>query len=68
MFLKNLDGTWYDDTECDRNNSMITFHIDSSNYNKLMRIAHESGIMTFDIGKIINLVIEKYPSNLNLKD
>ena len=68
MFLKNLDGTWYDDTECTYDNSMITFRINPENHRKLARLAHINGIMTFDIGAIINLMIEKYPNDLKLKD
>lgn len=68
MFLKNLDGTWYDDSECNVNNDVVTFRIDPENHRKLARLAYESGIMTFDIGMVINLVIKKYPDDMKIKE
>lgn len=34
--------------------------IDTDNYNKLLKIAHKNGILTFDISTVINFVINDY--------
>ena len=73
MWIKNPDGTWYDDSEYGHNNSssskdgMIAFRIDLDNYYKLSNLAYKSGIKTLDIGALINLVIKNYPDDLKLK-
>ena len=69
MWLKNNDGTRYDDTEYayNGNNGMITFRIELDNYYKLSKLAHTNGIMTLDIGTMINLVIKNYPDDLQIK-
>lgn len=73
MWLRNPDGSWWDDSEYAHNNSssgkdgMITFRIDLDNYYKLSDLAYKSGIKTLDIGVLINLVIKNYPDDLKLK-
>lgn len=69
MLMKNPDGTWYDDTEYAYNGKegMITFRITPDNYYKLTKLAHNSEILSLDIGTIINLVIKNFPENIKLK-
>ena len=67
MFIKNPDGSLYDDAECTYDNSVVSFRIYPENYSKLANLAYKNKIMTFDIGRIINLVIENYPEELDLK-
>lgn len=73
MWLKNPDGSWWEDGEYNHNKSsnhgdgMITFRIDPDSYYKLSDLAYKNGIRTLDIGLLINLVIKNYPNDLKLK-
>lgn len=58
------DGTYYmDANEGSASNFHFNCLITPEHYNKLLKIAHKNGILTFDISTVINYVIETYPQN-----
>lgn len=60
MIVKYNDGSWYDDNEGSLSHYKFECMIGPDNYQRLLRIAHDNGMMTFDISTVINFMIENF--------
>lgn len=54
------DGSKFDDLEGSRNNYEFNCRLNPGTYQKLIDIAHNEGLRTFDISTVINYVIDKH--------
>ena len=61
MFLETGDGYRYDDKEWSSRMYKFDVQLDPGTYSKLLMIAHENGILTFDLSTAINFVIDNFP-------
>ena len=61
MYNTYENGTYnFRYSEAARKDYRFEVVIDPGNYDNLLKIAHENGILTFDVSTVINFVIEQY--------
>ena len=54
------DGSTFDDFEGSKNGYEFNCRLNPGTYQKLIDIAHNEGLRTFDISRVINYVIDKH--------
>lgn len=61
MIIQCSDGYHYDDNEGLDKGYCFRCQLDPETYHKLLMIAHENGILTFDINTALLYVIRNFP-------
>lgn len=59
-WIEYPDGSRFDVDEGSKCDYIFEIKLTPDTYKRLAEIAHEEGILTFDVGKVINFVVENF--------